>query len=125
MVFGTRAWFASPIRQGGPGFVQGQTPRIPVDNPTQDTLSQRFKGQPVRYQRNVGTGRTGPSGPVLFGGVCALMAFGWWQYGTAVLEERCAPFCAFWRARAFVLVSLEAFSGCAPLFLCRHFIAKS
>jgi|EP01047_Picozoa_sp_COSAG01_P071231 hypothetical protein len=83
----TRPSLASPIKQGGPGFVQGQTPAEPADRILQDRLSAKFRGKPVHYKRNV-PASVGPSPPVLLGGVFALMAFGWWRYGAAVEDQR-------------------------------------
>ena len=55
----------------------------------QDLLSGAKKGLPVQYKRNVGVGRTVPV-PVLLGGVMITMAYGWWQFGSSVIDDRCA-----------------------------------
>eukprot|EP01046_Picozoa_sp_COSAG06_P037375 COSAG06_NODE_4213_length_4471_cov_2.922919_1_plen_295_part_00 len=84
-----QALWASPVEQHGERPPSAHTPQPPPNAPKQDLLGASKKGLPVQYKRNVGAGRTVPV-PVLLGGVMAAMAYGWWNYGSYVLNDRCA-----------------------------------
>ena len=84
-----QALWASPMEQHGERPPSAHTPQPPPNAPKQDLLGASKKGLPVQYKRNVGAGRTVPV-PVLLGGVMAAMAYGWWNYGSYVLNDRCA-----------------------------------